>query len=150
MKPREPQLDLSRDIDFSKESRVPPYSLEVEQEVLACILLEEDPIEQVIQIFGDNGEAVFYEKRHQIIYKAMMQLYQKRQAIDLITVSEELSRVGELENIGGRPYLGELSGKVISSATHPAKAGWPPERMSTQPANTTASGSWRMDRCRIN
>ncbi|AAM71453.1 MAG TPA: replicative DNA helicase [Chlorobaculum sp.] len=116
MKPREPQLDLSRDIDFSKESRVPPYSLEVEQEVLACILLEDDPIEQVIQIFGDNGEAVFYEKRHQIIYKAMMLLYQKRQAIDLITVSEELSRIGELENIGGRPYLGELSGKVISSA----------------------------------
>jgi replicative DNA helicase len=116
MKPREAQLDLSRDIDFSKESRVPPYSLEVEQEVLACILLEEDPIEQVIQIFGDNGEAAFYEKRHQIIYRAMMQLYQKRQAIDLITVSEELSRVGELENIGGRPYLGELSGKVISSA----------------------------------
>ena len=116
MKPREPQLDLSRDIDFSKESRVPPWSLEVEQEVLACILLEDDPIEQVIQIFGDNGEAVFYEKRHQIIYKAMMQLYQKRQAIDLITVSEELSRIGELENIGGRPYLGELSGKVISAA----------------------------------
>ncbi|NTV82451.1 replicative DNA helicase [Chlorobaculum thiosulfatiphilum] len=116
MKPRQPQVDLSRDIDFSKESRVPPYSLEVEQEVLACILLEEDPIEQVIQIFGDNGEAVFYEKRHQIIYKAMMQLYQKRQAIDLITVSEELSRVGELDNIGGRPYLGELSGKVISAA----------------------------------
>jgi len=116
MKPREAQVDLSRDIDFSKESRVPPYSIEVEQEVLACILLEDDPIEQVIQIFGDNGEGVFYEKRHQIIYKAMLTLYQKRQAIDLITVSEELSRVGELDNVGGRPYLGELSGKVISSA----------------------------------
>ncbi|NTU54248.1 MAG: replicative DNA helicase [Chlorobiaceae bacterium] len=116
MKQREAQLDLSRDIDFSKESRVPPYSLEVEQEVLACVLLEDDPIEQVIQIFGDNAESVFYEKRHQIIYKAMMQLYQKRQGIDLITVSEELSRTGELENVGGRPYLGELSGKVISSA----------------------------------
>lgn len=116
MKTREAKVDLSRDIDFSKESRVPPYSIEVEQEVLACILLEDDPIEQVIQIFGDNGEEVFYEKRHQIIYKAMLTLYQKRQAIDLITVSEELSRVGELENVGGRPYLGELSGKVISSA----------------------------------
>ena len=116
MKPREAQIDLSKDIDFSKESRVPPYSLEVEQEVLACILLEEDPIEQVIQIFGDNGESVFYEKRHQIIFRAMLQLYQKRQAIDLITVSEELSRVGELDNIGGRSYLGELSAKVISAA----------------------------------
>jgi replicative DNA helicase len=117
MKPREAQkLDLSRDIDFSKESRVPPYSLEVEQEVLACVLLEDDPIEQVIQIFGDNAESVFYEKRHQIIFRAMMQLYQKRQAIDLITVSEELSRVSELDNIGGRSYLGELSAKVISAA----------------------------------
>jgi replicative DNA helicase len=116
MKPREASIDLSRDIDFSKESRIPPYSLEVEQEVLACILLEDDPIEQVIQIFGDNGEPVFYEKRHQIIYRAMLQLYQKRQAIDLITVSEELSRINELENIGGRRYLAELSSKVISSA----------------------------------
>lgn len=116
MKQREPQIDLSRDIDFSKESRVPPYSIEIEQEVLACILLEDDPIEMVIQIFGDNGELVFYEKRHQIIFRAMMLLYQKRQAIDLITVSEELSRIGELDNIGGRQYLGELSGKVISAA----------------------------------
>jgi replicative DNA helicase len=116
MKPREPQIDLSKEIDFSKESRVPPYSTEVEQEVLACVLLEDDPIEQVIQIFGDNGEAVFYEKRHQMIYRAMLQLYQKRQAIDIITVSEELSRVGELDNIGGRSYLGELSAKVISAA----------------------------------
>ncbi|NTU94301.1 MAG: replicative DNA helicase [Chlorobiaceae bacterium] len=116
MKPREAQLDLNRDIDFSKESRVPPYSLEVEQEVLACVLLEDDPIEQVIQIFGDSSETVFYEKRHQIIYRAMLQLYQKRQAIDLITVSEELARIGELENVGGRSYLGELSAKVISAA----------------------------------
>jgi replicative DNA helicase len=116
MKPRDTLIDLSRDIDFSKESRVPPHSMEVEQEVLACILLEDDPIEQVIQIFGDNGELVFYEKRHQIIFRAMMQLYQKRQAIDLITVSEELSRTGELDHIGGRQYLAELSVKVISSA----------------------------------
>jgi replicative DNA helicase len=53
-KPKEAAVDLSRDIDFSKESRTPPHSIEVEQEVLACILLEDDPIEQVIQIFGDR------------------------------------------------------------------------------------------------
>ncbi len=109
-------LDFSKDIDFSKESRIPPYSTEIEQEVLACILLEDDPIEQVIQIFGDSREDVFYEKRHQIIFKGMMQLYHKRQAIDIITVSEELLKMNELENIGGRHYLAELSGKVISAA----------------------------------
>ena len=109
-------IDFNTDIDFSKESRVPPYSTEIEQEVLACILLEDEPIEQVIQIFGDNGEAVFYERRHQIIFKAMMQLYHKRQAIDIITVSEELLKMDELEPVGGRHYLAELSGKVISAA----------------------------------
>ena len=109
-------IDFNTDIDFSKESRVPPYSTEIEQEVLACILLEDDPIEQVIQIFGDNGEEVFYERRHQIIFKAMMQLYNKRQAIDIITVSEELLKMNELEPVGGRHYLAELSGKVISAA----------------------------------
>ncbi|MCG8341562.1 MAG: replicative DNA helicase [Chlorobiales bacterium] len=115
-KQNNPQLDLSRDIDFSQESRIPPYSTEIEQEVLACILLEGDPIEQVIQIYGENGEKVFYEQRHQLIYKAMLSLYQKRQAIDLITVSEELSRMNELANVGGRQYLAELTNKVVSSA----------------------------------
>ena len=86
-------IDFSKDIDFTQESRIPPYSTEIEQEVLACILLEDDPIEQVIQIFGDNGEEVFYERRHQTIFKAMMQLYHKRQAIDIITVSEELLKM---------------------------------------------------------
>jgi len=109
-------IDFSKDIDFSQESRVPPASTEIEQEVLACVLLEDDPIEQVIQIFGENGEEVFYERRHQIIFKAMMQLYHKRQAIDIITVSEELLKMNELEPIGGRHYLAELSGKVISAA----------------------------------
>jgi replicative DNA helicase len=109
-------LDFSKDIDFSKESRIPPYSSEVEQEVLACILLQDDPIEQVIQIFGESREDVFYEKRHQIIFQAMMLLYHKRQAIDIITVSEELLKMNELENVGGRHYLAELSGKVISAA----------------------------------
>ena len=109
-------IDFSKDIDFSKESRVPPYSTEIEQEVLACILLEDDPIELVIQIFGDNGEEVFYERRHQLIFKAMLQLYHKRQAIDIITVSEELLKMNELEPVGGRHYLAELSGKVISAA----------------------------------
>ena len=111
-----PQVDLSRDIDFSQESRVPPYSTEIEQEVLACILLEGEPVEQVIQIYGESGEKVFYEQRHQLIYKAMLVLYQKRQAIDLITVSEELSRMNELANVGGRQYLAELTNKVVSSA----------------------------------
>lgn len=111
-----PQVDLSRDIDFSQESRVPPYSTEIEQEVLACILLEGEPVEQVIQIYGESREKVFYEQRHQLIYKAMLELYQKRQAIDLITVSEELSRMNELANVGGRQYLAELTNKVVSSA----------------------------------
>ena len=111
-----PQVDLSRDIDFSQESRIPPYSTDIEQEVLACILLEDKPVELVIQIFGDTGEKVLYEQRHQLIYKAMIALNQKRQAIDIITVSEELSRMNELSNIGGRQYLAELSNKVVSSA----------------------------------
>jgi len=109
-------IDFSKDIDFSRESRVPPYSTDIEQEVLACLLLEEEPVEQVIQIFGENGAEVFYEKRHQIIFTAMMRLYHKRQAIDLITVSEELLKMNELEPVGGRHYLAELSGKVISAA----------------------------------
>ncbi len=110
------QIDLAKDIDFSLESRIPPYSTEIEQEVLACILLEDKPLEQVIQVFGDSAEKVFYESRHQLIFKAMLALFQKRHAVDMITVSEELSRMNELNNIGGRQYLAELTNKVVSSA----------------------------------
>ncbi|ABL64401.1 replicative DNA helicase [Chlorobium phaeobacteroides] len=116
IKPKADILDFSKDIDFNLEGRVPPYSTEIEQEVLACVLLEDDPVEQVIQIFGDSAEEVFFERRHRLIFKSMMQLYNKRQAIDLITVSEELLKMNELDNIGGRHYLAELSGKVISAA----------------------------------
>ncbi|NTW63160.1 MAG: replicative DNA helicase, partial [Chlorobiaceae bacterium] len=56
IKPKADILDFSKDIDFNLEGRVPPYSTEIEQEVLACVLLEDDPVEQVIQIFGDSAE----------------------------------------------------------------------------------------------
>ena len=106
-------VDFSKDIDFNREGRIPPYSTAIEQEVLSCILLEEEPIEQVIQIFGENGAEVFFERRHQIIFSAMLQLYHKRQAIDLITVSEELLKMNELEPTGGRHYSAKDRKSVV-------------------------------------
>ncbi|MDX2129420.1 MAG: replicative DNA helicase [Chloroherpetonaceae bacterium] len=104
------------DIDWSKEGRVPPAAIDIEQEVLGCILIQGDAIERVINVFGDNEDRIFYEIKHDTIYKAMLRLYTRREAIDLITLSDELKRSEELERIGGYYYLAELSNKVATAA----------------------------------
>ncbi len=102
--------------DFSKEARMPPNAFEREQDVLSCVLIEADAIERVIEVFGESGETVFYNAKHKTIFKAMLTLYNRREPIDIITVSEELKRNEELENVGGSVYIAELSNKVVSAA----------------------------------
>lgn len=105
-----------QEIDFTKEGRVPPSAVEVEQEVLGCILLQGEAIERVIQVLGEDAEMVFYDIRHRIVFKAMLRLYMRREAIDLVTLSDELKRNEELEKIGGNYYIAEVSNKVATAA----------------------------------
>ncbi len=104
------------EIDFSQEGRIPPNAFDREQDVLSCILIDPDAIERVLEVFGENGETVFYDYKHRIIFKAMLTLYNRRDAIDIITVSEELKRNEELDKVGGNVFLAELSNKVASAA----------------------------------
>jgi len=104
------------EVDFTKEGRVPPNAVEVEQEVLGSILLQSDAIQKVIEIFGDESDAIFYEHKHRVIYKAMLRLYNRREAIDIITLTDELKRQEELEKVGGSYAIAELSNKVATAA----------------------------------
>jgi replicative DNA helicase len=104
------------EIDFSKEGRIPPCAVDVEQEVLGCILLQGDAIERVIQVLGEDADMVFYDIRHRTIFKAMLRLYMRREAVDLVTLSDELKRNEELERVGGNYHIAELSNKVATAA----------------------------------
>ena len=92
--------------------RVPPQAVDVEQSVLGAMLIEREAIPKAIEVLPPEA---FYDARHQRIYGAMLSLFERGNPVDLITLTEELKRRGEFENIGGY-YLSELTTRVASAA----------------------------------
>lgn len=93
--------------------RVPPQALEAEVAVLGAILIEAESIAKVIEII-DTG--AFYREAHRKIYAAMIDLYERSEAIDLVTLADEMTRLGTLESVGGRLYLASLLDSVATAA----------------------------------
>ncbi len=94
--------------------KVPPQSLEAEQAVLGAILIENQAINRALEILAP---ADFYREGHRTIFEAMIRLQDRGEAIDLVTLSEELRQSGELERIGGSGYLANLVNQVATSAS---------------------------------
>ena len=82
--------------------RLPPQSIEAEQSVLGALLIDRDAIIEVADIVHPED---FYRQAHGRIYAAMVELWERREPIDIVTVAEALERGGDLEQIGGRAYL---------------------------------------------
>lgn len=93
--------------------KVPPQAVPLEEAVLGAIMLEKDALTVVLDILRP---ASFYTDAHQLIFKAMMRLFEKSHPIDMLTVTEELKKSGELDAAGGAYYLVELTNKVASAA----------------------------------
>src|SRR5713226_1499207 len=92
--------------------RLPPHSPEAEQGVLGCILLSpNDCMGQSIEKFR-SGEEVFYDLRHQTIFKMLAEMYDSREAIDVITLQQRLKNKQLLEEVGGIAYLASLPDAV--------------------------------------
>ena len=83
-----------------------PQSQEAEQALLGAIFAQSDCLNKVIEIVPNAS--FFYRPAHQIIYNAILKLYDKNEAIDPLTISEYLQNQNKLEEIGGRYYLGLL------------------------------------------
>lgn len=95
--------------------RLPPFALEAEQGVLGCCFI--DPatcIDQCIEKIGERPEA-FYDLRHQTIYTVIVEMFDAQEGIDIITVQQRLKDRQLLEQVGGIPYLNELTGVVPSA-----------------------------------
>jgi replicative DNA helicase len=93
--------------------KVPPQNLEAEASVLGGILLENEAINRVLEILAPSD---FYRESHRKIFRAMMELTDRTEPADLITLSELLKAKGELEAVGGSAYLASLADQVPTAA----------------------------------
>jgi replicative DNA helicase len=99
--------------ETSRLEKIPPQSIEVEQAVLGAMLLDKEAIGKALEIIDQDS---FYRDDHQKIFSVVVNLYDKNQPVDIITVSDELTKRKELDNIGGRIYLLELTEKIATTA----------------------------------
>jgi len=93
--------------------KVPPQSKDLEEAVLGAIMLEKGAFDTVVEILKPE---CFYVDAHQRIFKAMKNLANKSQPIDILTVVEELKMQEELDVIGGPYYVTKLTNAVVSAA----------------------------------
>ncbi|HET6514125.1 MAG TPA: replicative DNA helicase [Thermodesulfovibrionales bacterium] len=101
-----------RDGDLALD-RLPPQNVEAEQSVLGAILLDNEAISKALEILSPDD---FYREAHRRIFDAMIELYEKNEAIDLITVTDTLKRKNDLEAVGGVTYLSSVAGQVPTAA----------------------------------
>ncbi|SHJ28412.1 primary replicative DNA helicase [Hymenobacter daecheongensis DSM 21074] len=93
--------------------KLPPQALELEAAVLGALMLEKDALTTVIDILKPQS---FYKEGHTRIFKAILNLFDKSEPIDILTVTHELREMGELETAGGAHYVANLTFKVNSAA----------------------------------
>jgi replicative DNA helicase len=93
--------------------RLPPQNLEAEQSVLGSVLLENEAFATAIETLAPED---FYKESHRKIFLAMRELYEKNEPIDLITLTDQISRKDQLEEIGGASYLSSIVNQIPTSA----------------------------------
>jgi replicative DNA helicase len=93
--------------------KLPPQALDLEQAVLGALMIEKDALTVVLEILQPES---FYHEKHQLIFKAVLELYDKLEPIDILTVTQKLRSKGELDLVGGAYYITELTTRVNSAA----------------------------------
>ena len=93
--------------------KLPPQNIEAEQAVLGAVLLDNTVLPRVIEVLQPED---FYRNSHRRIYQAMLDLFEKSETIDLITILEMLDQKKQLEEIGGSAYLASVIDLVPTAA----------------------------------
>lgn len=107
---RKPMKIEKQTIQFD---RLPPQNIEAEQSVLGSLMLDKDAVIKISDILRPGD---FYRGANQIIFEAMIELFEQKEPIDLLSVSNRLEEKEELEKIGGISYLTDLINTVPSAA----------------------------------
>ena len=93
--------------------KIPPQNLDAEMSLLGAVLIDEETLADISEHVKPHD---FYDKRHGLVYEAMMRLYEKHKPVDLLTLTEELKKKNDIETIGGSAYLTELTNYVPTAA----------------------------------
>ena len=93
--------------------KVPPHSIEAERSVLGGLMLDDNAWDN---ISGSLAAEDFYRSDHRIIYRVMVDLVEKNHPLDIITISEALEGIGELENVGGLAYISDLASSTPTAS----------------------------------
>jgi replicative DNA helicase len=93
--------------------RVPPQAVDLEQTVLGAMMLEKNAVTDAIDILLKES---FYDPKHQYIFGAIKELFGKSKPIDLLTVTDQLKKNGELEAAGGALYISQLTSRIGATA----------------------------------
>lgn len=117
------QEDRAEDTPTRSFERVPPQDLDAEQSALGGMLLNKDAISHVVEVLGTPRDHVWYRPAHELIYKAIFDLWSGDEPADVITVAAELTKRGEIERVGHASYLHTLAQAVhaVGNADHYAE-----------------------------
>ena len=93
--------------------KVPPHDIEAEQAILGSMLTDKDAVIAAIEVLRDED---FYREDNKLIYTAILNLYNRAEPIDIITVKAELESMGKFDQVGGLEYLAALPENVPTTA----------------------------------
>ena len=93
--------------------RVPPQSIEAEQSVLGAMMIEKEAIIKVTEMLNPED---FYRESHRLIFRAILALYNRNEAVDIITVTEQLRKDEKLDGAGGIAYVTSFANAMPTAA----------------------------------
>jgi len=96
-------------MEVSVFDRTPPQNQEAEQAVLAAMMLDKDAVYEAVQIVKERD---FYRESHGILFRTIVELAEKGDPVDLITITDKLRKDGNLEKVGGVGYIAEVANSI--------------------------------------
>ncbi len=104
---------MTYDQAFAINGKTPPQSPEIEEAVLGALMLDQNALNNTIQMLH---EEYFYRPENQMIFHAILTLFEQSKPVDLLTVTQQLIKDGMIEQVGGSMYLSQLASHVVSAA----------------------------------
>jgi len=101
-------------------NKIPPQSIDAEMAVLGSMLLDRDAISEAVEILDSS---YFYKEAHRKIYDSILKLFDENKGVDIVTLIEELKKIGALDEVGGPSYIAMLSSSVPTAANFTHYAG---------------------------
>lgn len=100
-------------LQSTEAGKIPPQAVDLEEAVLGALMIEREAVNEVIDILKPE---TFYRDNHQKIYAAIIEVFNRSEPVDILTVTAELRKRGELDVVGGAYYISYLTNRVASSA----------------------------------